>query len=321
MKLAFFGAAAAAVLASNATAWAHATLETPQAKIGKPYKAVIRIAHGCAGQATQTVRIAVPAELVNAKPMPKAGWRIATAKGPYSQPYDNHGRMMHEGVREIVWTGGSLADEHYDEFVFIATIAPSAAARAVYVPVEQECEAGAERWVQSPSAENPGERLKSPAPRLELVANENQPAPRAQTVIGALKIEAPWTRATPKGAQVGGGYLRVVNTGKEPDRLIGGTFPLAGRVEIHEMSMDGGMMKMRHLEKGLEIKPGETVELRPGGFHIMFMQLKQGIVVGAPVKGTLVFEKAGRVEIEYSVAPIGAREMPAAAGHSGHGHH
>ena len=160
--------------------------------------------------------------------------------------------------------------------------------------------------------------LFTPAPPLHLVAAaEAQTAAREYTA-GALKISAPWTRATPKGAPVGGGYLKITNTGKEPDRLIGGSLPVAGRLEVHEMSMDGGMMKMRHLEKGLEIKAGQTVELKPGSYHLMFLQLKEPLVAQKAVKGTLVFEKGGTVEIEYAVAPVGAREMPATGGHDHH---
>ena len=151
-------------------------------------------------------------------------------------------------------------------------------------------------------------------------------AAQAQTAskdytTGTLKISAPWTRATPKGAPVGGGYLKITNSGTEPDRLVGGSLPVAGRFEVHEMSMDNGMMKMRHLPEGLEIKPGESVELKPGGYHLMFMQLKEPLVEGKPVKGTLVFAKAGTVEIEYSVAPVGAREMPAAVAPGSGDHH
>ena len=125
--------------------------------------------------------------------------------------------------------------------------------------------------------------------------------------VGPLVIEAPWARATPGGAQVGGAYLKITNTGAEADRLIGGSLPIAASVEVHEMSMTDGVMKMRKLEKGLEIKPGQTVELKPGGYHIMFMGLREGLKQGQPVKGTLVFEKAGTVEVEYLVAPIGAQ--------------
>src|SRR5262245_45104528 len=96
--------------------------------------------------------------------------------------------------------------------------------------------------------------------------------------LGPLKIGHPWARATPKGAAVAGGYLKITNTGTTSDRLIGGTAAFAGRFEIHEMSEQGGVMKMRHLPNGIEIKPGETVEFKPGSFHVMFMDLKQPLV-------------------------------------------
>jgi periplasmic copper chaperone A len=135
--------------------------------------------------------------------------------------------------------------------------------------------------------------------------------------LGPLVIEAPWARATPGGAQVAAGYVKVTNKGSEPDRLTGGTLPVAAAVEVHEMSMSAGVMKMRRLEQGLEIKPGQTVELKPGGYHIMFMGLREGLKEGQPVKGTLVFEKAGTIEIEYRVAPIGAQSGGQSGSQSG----
>ncbi|MBM3529238.1 MAG: copper chaperone PCu(A)C [Alphaproteobacteria bacterium] len=134
--------------------------------------------------------------------------------------------------------------------------------------------------------------------------------------LGPLEIKHPWARATPKGASVAGGYLTIVNTGKEPDRLVGGSSPAAGRFEIHEMRMSDGMMRMRALPKGLELKPGATVELKPGSYHLMFMNLKQPFVKGERVKGTLTFEKAGSIEVEYVVEAVGA--APAQGGHHGH---
>jgi periplasmic copper chaperone A len=125
--------------------------------------------------------------------------------------------------------------------------------------------------------------------------------------VGSLKIAHPWARATPKGAAVAGGYLKITNNGKEADRLVSGSVPFAGRFEIHEMSHEGGVMKMRALPKGLEIKPGETVELKPGSFHLMFMELKAPLVKDQTPrpKGTLVFEKAGTVEVEFAIEAIG----------------
>lgn len=164
--------------------------------------------------------------------------------------------------------------------------------------------AGVASWSMSSSCDAAvtlGSPLQAAAARLA------EPIADQTFKVGALVIEGPWARATPGGAKVGGAYLKITNTGTEADRLIGGSLPIADAVEVHEMSMNDGIMKMRKLEKGLEIKPGQTVELKPGGFHLMFTGLRAGLKEGQPVKGTLVFEKAGTVEVEYRVAPIGAQ--------------
>ncbi len=133
-------------------------------------------------------------------------------------------------------------------------------------------------------------------------------AQSAQTYrAGSLQIEAPWSRATPGGAKVGSGYMRIVNRGSEPDRLIGGTADTAARVEVHESSTVNGVARMRPVEGGLVIKPGETVELKPGGLHAMLVDLKRPLKEGETIKGTLEFEKAGTVAIEYRVSGIGAQ--------------
>jgi len=135
--------------------------------------------------------------------------------------------------------------------------------------------------------------------------------------VGALEINNPWSRAVPKGAKVAVGYMKIKNTGTEPDRLVGGSTPVAGRFEIHEMSMDKGVMKMRPLPSGLEIKPGETVELKPSSFHIMMTDLKQPIQRGKPFKASLMFEKAGEVDVDFTVEAVGATP-PAAPAHDAH---
>ncbi len=123
---------------------------------------------------------------------------------------------------------------------------------------------------------------------------------------GALKIGHPWSRATPHGAQVAGGYLVIENKGADADRLVSATSEIAGRVELHEMAMQNGIMKMRPLARGLEIKPGATAKIEPGGFHVMFMNLKRPLKQGEKFKGTLVFEKAGPLEVEFDVEAMGA---------------
>jgi periplasmic copper chaperone A len=137
---------------------------------------------------------------------------------------------------------------------------------------------------------------------------------------GDLKIHHPWSRVTPDGARAAGGFMTITNTGKVADKLVGGTFVLSDKFEVHEMSMTDGVMKMRQLDRGLEIKPGETVELKPGSFHVMMIGLKQPMKDGDKIKGTLVFERAGTIEVDYKIEPLGTRSSGGGDhDHSGHG--
>jgi hypothetical protein len=135
------------------------------------------------------------------------------------------------------------------------------------------------------------------------------PAHAEDIMAGSLKISAPWARATPKGASVGGGYLTITNTGSAPDKLIGGVTSVANSFEVHEMTMDNGVMKMRPVTGGLEIKPGQTVTLNPGGYHIMLVGLKQQLKEGEHFKAALEFAKAGKVDVDFTVEGIGAMNI------------
>ena len=132
------------------------------------------------------------------------------------------------------------------------------------------------------------------------------PSHGADVMAGSLKISAPWARATPKGASVGGGYMTITNTGSAPDRLVGGSSAIAKEVQVHEMTMDNGVMKMRPVTGGLEIKPGQTVTLKPGGYHIMFMNLNKQLKQGDHFKVTLDFAKAGKVDVDFTTEGIAA---------------
>jgi len=132
--------------------------------------------------------------------------------------------------------------------------------------------------------------------------------------IGALEIQEPWARATPNGAKTAAGYVAIKNTGSAPDRLTGGSLVGAGGAQVHEMTMDNGVMKMRAMPDGIEIKPGDTVVLKPGGLHLMFTDLKARLVKGQSVKGTLTFANAGTLNLEFAVEGIGATVGPAAHG-------
>lgn len=157
--------AALAVVLTAAPAFAHVTLEVPQAAVGSTYKAVLRIPHGCGTEATNTVRVQIPEGFYNVKPMPKAGWTLETVTGAYAQPYDNHGTQLTEGVTEIVWSGGDLPNEWYDEFVFRGTFAGTLEPGNFYFPTIQQCANGEEAWIDVSGDEN----ADMPAPSVELV--------------------------------------------------------------------------------------------------------------------------------------------------------
>ena len=114
----------------------------------------------------------------------------------------------------------------------------------------------------------------------------------------------------------------MTNTGSTPDRLLSGTTDVANRIEVHEMAMDNGVMKMRQLADGLVLEPGQSVELKPGGFHLMIMGLKQGLKEGTSFNGSLKFEKAGNVPVTFQVLGMGAAG-PAGGAHEmmDHSHH
>lgn len=308
----FARAALGAILlaGSIAPAFAHVTLETAEAPLGSTYKAVLRIPHGCSGEATNTVRVQIPEGFYSAKPMPKAGWTLETVTGSYEGSYDDHGTAVTEGVKEIIWSGGELLDAWYDEFVFRGTVANSLEPGPLRFPTIQECANGQEAWVDVDGA--------MPAPSVQLVAatagaehhNHGAPAAAAPLTVGDITIEAPFTRATLPNAPVGGGFFTIVNNGQEDDRLVSAESTIAKDTQIHEMAMEGDVMKMRHLDDGLVIPAGGSVTLEPGGFHLMFMGLNGPIVEGDKVSVTLTFEKAGTITLDL-VAAGSAADAPA----------
>ena len=134
---------------------------------------------------------------------------------------------------------------------------------------------------------------------------------------GSIEINTPWSRATPKGAQTAIGFMTIKNNGTTPDRLIGGSIDVADHFQLHAMTMENGIAKMRELSD-IEIRPGQTIEFKPGGSHAMFVDLKHPLSKGERIKGTLIFEHAGTVQIEYSVEAIGAQMNPSDMKHMQH---
>ncbi len=125
--------------------------------------------------------------------------------------------------------------------------------------------------------------------------------------IGEIELEQPWSRATPAGARVAGGYVEITNEGAAPDRLVSASAEIAGKTEIHRMAINDGVMRMRSLGEGLPVPAKSKVILRPAFDHLMFLDLKRPLKQGEAFTGTLVFEKAGSVTVTYAVQSIGAR--------------
>lgn len=283
----------ASSLALSSVALAHAVLEPALAAPDQPWNGALVVGHGCDGAPTTALRLTLPDGVPDAVVAPLAGWTV-----------------RREG-RDIVWSGGTLPPKERGSFPFTVTWSNGKIGEPLYVSVVQTCTNGDVAWKAMPAAGQSAHDLKDPAARIDVVAAGD--LPKTYT-LGALRIEQPWSRATPKGAPVAGGYLKVTNTGTAPDQLLGATFGKADKGEVHEMSMDGGVMRMKRVD-GVEIPAGGSVELKPGGYHLMFMGLKDQLAEGDRVTGRLVFEKAGALDVDFQV-----RAMNAGAGGMTHAH-
>jgi hypothetical protein len=285
---------------------AHVSLEKPEAPRGTSYKAVLKVPHGCDGSPTTGLTIALPDGFIGAKPMPKPGWTIDLKRGPYSQSYAfYHGKTLAEGVTEIRWSGGSLPDDYYDEFVAQGFLAKELAPGATLAfKVTQTCAKGEMKWIEVPAPGADPHSLEAPAALLKIAADGGS-TPTVK--IGAITVGNAWARATAEGAKVGAGYVTLTNTGATADTLVSVETSVAGRAEIHEMSTtDDGVMRMRQLKDGLEIPAGGSAELKPGGTHLMLLDLKQPLAEGQTVSVKLTFKSGAVGSVDLAVKPIGA---------------
>lgn len=163
----------AALALTAPAAMAHVTLEQQQAAQGATYKAVLRVGHGCEGEATKVLRVTIPEGVIAVKPMPKPGWRLETVTGAYAATYDYYGTPLSEGVKEIIWTG-ELPDDWYDEFVFRAKLTDALPeGSTVYFPVVQDCATGSNAWVEIPAEGQNAHDLESPAAGLMITGPEH----------------------------------------------------------------------------------------------------------------------------------------------------
>ncbi|KQU85939.1 hypothetical protein ASD00_05885 [Ensifer sp. Root31] len=314
-------------LSTAGVAHAHATFETDSAQSEKSFKAVLQVPHGCDGKATTEVQMKLPEGFVFAKPQPKPGWELEIIKGDYQKTYDIHGEKVSSGPIEIRWKGGNLPEEFYDTFVVKGKISGFDKETVLAFPTVQLCGTdGKVVWDEVAAEGQSAHDLKSPAPTVtvtlaaggdEHAGHGGQMATDGPVKLGDLEIFGGAAKAMLPGAKVGGGFLTIKNGGSADDRLVAVESPVAGRVEIHEMAMQNDVMKMRKLDDGVAIPAGETVELKSGGLHLMFMQVSKPFAEGETVPVTLVFEKAGKVDATLAVGTAAG----GAAATGGHKHH
>ena len=157
----------AIALAAASNAQAHIVLEQKSAPAASYYKATFMVGHGCAGSATKAIEITIPEGVVNIKPMPKPGWELATKVEKLAKPYELHGKTFTEGVTQVTWTGGPLADANYDEFVLLTRL-PDVPGKA-WFKIVQTCEQGETRWEEIPAEGKTTRDYKSPAAMLEIL--------------------------------------------------------------------------------------------------------------------------------------------------------
>jgi len=313
-------------------AFGHAALSPSEAVNGTTVKVAITIPHGCDGAATDTVIVKLPEGFVSAKPQVKAGWTLEITRGDYQKAYEVHGSDVTSGATEVKWSGGSVPDDAFDEFVIRGSVQGLEAGGSLPFRVTQMCGTASVSWDQIATDGQDPHSLEHPAPVLKVTVAEAagghghdhahgamtmggmdhsaMAAPAeagAPVVLGDLTISGGFARATLPNAPVGGGFFSIANAGGSDDRLVSVTSPAAEQVQIHEMKMDGDVMKMAELPGGLAIPAGQTVTLAPGGLHLMFMKLKVPFVEGESVPVTLTFEKAGTVEVQLAVGGKAAK--------------
>ena len=169
----FVPALAAAALCLPAPGMAHITIENAQALTGSYHKITLKVGHGCEGNPTQRIRVQIPEGVVGVKTMQKPQWKTEVVKGKFATPIDDgHGRKITEGVKEVVWSGGRLPDENYDEFVMQVKL-PDRPNETLYFPVVQECTKGVHRWIEIPEAGRTSRDYKEPAPSVRLLPKQN----------------------------------------------------------------------------------------------------------------------------------------------------
>lgn len=284
--------AACLMLTGAATAFAHVTLPPGGATVGSDYNAAFRVGHACEGaKATTGLAVRLPKGFVLSDAQARKGWKLDVQKG--------------KGDGEVRWVAetpqDALPGKERAEFVLRGKVPGTPG--PLWFKVLQTCDVGSVDWAEVPASGNSTAGLKSPAAKLDVVAQG----------VATVDVRDGWVRQSVPGQSGTGAFMKL--TAPTGTKLVSIATPAAGVAEVHEMKMEGDTMKMRELASGLDLPAGQTVELKPGGFHVMMMDLKGPLAKGASVPMTLKFEDAKGVKTALDVTlPVGAPEGADAAG-------
>lgn len=282
-----------AALAGAAAASAHVTLPPGGATVGTDYEAAFRVGHACQGaKATTGLTVRLPKGFALADAQERKGWKLDVQKA---------------GDGEVRWTADSaqaaLPTGERAEFIVRGKL--PATPGPLWFKVLQTCDTGSVDWANVPASGTSTAGVDNPAARLDVLP----------VGVAAVDVKDAWVRAAVPGQSGTGAFMKL--TAPAGARLVGASTPVAGVAEVHEMKMEGDTMRMREV-KGVALPARQTVELKPGGFHLMLMDLKQPITQGKTVPVTLQFEDArgARSSLEVQVpvqlsAPGGAASAPA----------
>lgn len=284
-------------LAGAAAASAHVTLPPGGATVGSDYEAAFRVGHACQGaRATTGIAVRLPKGFALADAQERKGWKLEVQKA---------------GDGEVRWTADSaqaaLPSGERAEFVLRGKL--PAAPGPLWFKVLQTCDTGSVDWANLPASGTSTAGVDNPAARLDVLP----------VGVAAVDVKDAWMRAAVPGQSGTGAFMKL--NAPSGTRLVGASTPAAGSAEVHEMKMDGDTMRMREVKGGLELPARQTVELRPGGFHLMLTDLKQPIVKGATVPVTLNFEDARgakstlEVKVPVALAPPGGGDAGSAHQH------
>jgi hypothetical protein len=275
---------------------AHVLLDPPRAEAGTLYRGVLRIGHGCDNAPTTAIDVRLPANVTRVHASATLRWQLM--------------QTSTQAGTQVVWTAeqGKALPPHEKGELPIEFQVPQQTG-PLWIGVLQRCEGTSINWADVPKQGTSTEGMKTPAVRLQVVSQQEAAAYAAQPTV-----EGAWVRASVPGQQATGAFMRI--TAKEPTQLVGVATPVAGSAAVHEMKMEGDVMRMRPAGP-VDVPAGKTLELKPGGYHVMLQDLKKPLDNGSTVPLTLVFRNAKGVESRMDLRLPVATQPPAGAASTG----